>query len=161
MADKDFPHSPGGPSQRPDTSVAARRPHPASSAAAARFSPDFFTSFDLLPLTVFEEAGRFAPAISIMQDESMLVLEADLPGIRAKDLEIALSPGMLVISGSENPAPEWGCPLCGTFRRTVHLPFPIDPREVEATFVNDTLQVVVPRRRGTLTAGVRIPVQKP
>jgi HSP20 family protein len=161
MADKEFPHSPGDLSQRPTTGDTAGDPHPASPAAAARFSADFFTSFDLLPLTVFEEAGRFAPAISIMQSENVLVLEADLPGIRVKDLEIALSPGMLVISGSENPAPGWGCPLCGNFRRAVPLPFPIDPRDVEATFMNGTLQVVVPRRRGTLTAGVRIPVQEP
>ncbi|MFY9399568.1 MAG: Hsp20/alpha crystallin family protein [Desulfomonilia bacterium] len=160
MSNKELPHSPGGLSQRSDAGAAGRRPYPVPPAAATRFTPDFFTSFDLLPLTVFEEAGRFAPAISIMQSESSLVLEADLPGIRTKDLEIALSPGMLVISVKENPAPEWGCPLCGSFRRTVPLPFPADPRDVEATFINGTLQVVVSRRKGPLSAGVRIPLKK-
>ncbi len=120
---------------------------------------DFFTSFDLLPLHFFEEAGRFAPGITVINHRDAVIVTADLPGIQAGDIDIALTPDMLVISGGKNSAPVRNAPIFESFRKAVPIPFHVNPQEIKAVFQNGILQVVLPRCADHAMSRMRIPIQ--
>ncbi len=121
---------------------------------------DFFTSFDLLPFSVFEEAGRFAPGIMVLRNPNAVMVTADLPGIQADDIELALFRDKLVISGNVNVESSRNVPFSESFRKTVPIPFPVDLCEIKATFQNGILQVIIPIQKNHPGNRVRIPIKK-
>jgi HSP20 family protein len=91
--------------------------------------------------------GEF-PAINMWEDADHVFLQAELPGLDLKDLEIYVTGGnQLSIKGNRKPvAPEKGVwhrqeRAFGEFGRIVTLPFAVDPDRVEARFENGVLQV--------------------
>jgi HSP20 family protein len=93
--------------------------------------------------------GRTAfPPVNVWEDAEHAFVEAELPGLDLKDLEIYVSGGnQLTLKGERKPnVPEKGVwhrqeRGFGQFVRTVALPFPVDPEKVEARFENGVLLV--------------------
>jgi HSP20 family protein len=86
---------------------------------------------------------------SIWQDENHIYVEAELPGVSEKDLEITVHKGVLTIKG-ERSAEEGRVYLYngrsfGRFERAVTLPENVDSDQVEATLTNGVLRVVLPK----------------
>jgi len=160
MADKTFPTAlDPNPSLPDSSSLVNNSDHPFPMAMNPIY-PDFFTSFDLLPLHLFEEAGRFAPGITVVHLRDAVIVTADLPGVQVSDIDIALTADMLVISGGKNTAPVRNVPISESFRKNVSIPFQVDPQEIRAVFKNGILQVVLPRHTGRGMKRTRIPIQE-
>ena len=121
---------------------------------------DFFTCFDLLPLSVFEEAGGFAPGLRVVHSPGAIMIFADFPGMEADEIDIFLLPGQLVISIEKNTVSRRGFPLFQSFRRKVAIPFFVDHREIKATFKKGALMVFLPEKKGTAAKNMRIPIDK-
>jgi HSP20 family protein len=88
------------------------------------------------------------PALNIWENAEALHLEAELPGLDLKDLEIYVTGGnQLTIKGQRKPVvPEKGVwhrqeRGYGTFLRTVTLPFMVNSDKVEARLENGVLQI--------------------
>jgi HSP20 family protein len=88
------------------------------------------------------------PAVNIWEDRENVYVQAELPGLDLKDLEIYVTGGnQLSLKGSRKPAaPEKGVwhrqeRSFGDFERVLTLPFAVDPDKVEARFENGVLQV--------------------
>jgi len=88
------------------------------------------------------------PAVNVWEDADNVYLEAELPGVEFKDLEIYVSGGNeLTLKGERRPpVPERGVwhrqeRTFGAFSRSVALPFPVDPDKVEARLENGVLAV--------------------
>jgi HSP20 family protein len=88
------------------------------------------------------------PPVNVWEDGDQVWLEAELPGLGLKDLEIYVTGGnQLTLKGQRKPAaPEKGVlhrqeRAFGTFVRTLTLPFPVDPDKVEARLENGVLEV--------------------
>jgi len=86
----------------------------------------------LAPATAF-------PAVNVWEENDQVFLEAELPGVDFKTLEIYVTGGnQLTIKGErKKPVPEKGFwhrqeREYGAFSRTVQLPFPVDPDKVDA-----------------------------
>lgn len=165
MANKSFPV---GPDDRPAS--------PAEESEAGSFDTfrrvmssfidDFFTSFDLLPLSVFEDAGAFMPKVSITRDQHGITVIAELPGMEASDLEVTLRGETLMIQGQRKMSGEgekagftpadFPVPF---FRKMIPIPFPIDARNVKASFQDRVLRVMLPRNPGDHPGRIRIPIK--
>jgi HSP20 family protein len=101
-----------------------------------------------------EDGGRLLgltaafPPVNVWEDSDTVFVEAELPGLDLKDLEIYVTGGnQLTIKGErKQPAPDKGVwhrqeRGFGAFSRSLTLPFNVDADRVEARFENGVLQV--------------------
>lgn len=107
--------------------------------------------------------GVQGPAVDVYQREHEVVVEAELPGMDIKDVEINATEHMLTLQGSTQREQEvedesfyrterrWG-----SFFRSVELPSPIDPEQAKATFKNGVLTIRAPLAAGAKPRKVAI-----
>jgi HSP20 family protein len=88
------------------------------------------------------------PPVNVYEDGDNLYVEAELPGVNLDDLEIYVTgQDQLTLKGERKPqAPEKGVRHrqergFGTFTRTVALPFPVDPNQVDARLEHGVLTI--------------------
>jgi HSP20 family protein len=96
-------------------------------------------------------AGVF-PLINVTEDKDSYYIRAELPGIKAEDLEISVTGETFSISGERKMASEEEKVKYhrkeregGKFNRIFSLPGPIDPEKVEAKSANGILTVTLPK----------------
>jgi HSP20 family protein len=88
------------------------------------------------------------PAVNLWEEEDKVFVEAELPGLDPKDLEIHVTGGnQLTLKGERKPnVPEKGVVHrqergFGSFVRVLTLPFPVDADKVDARFENGVLLI--------------------
>ncbi len=114
---------------------------------------DLFSRF-LRPRGEAESFG-WAPAIDVVDRKNELVLQADLPGITDKDINVTVQDGILTIQGQrkeereEKEGEQYYCceRWSGSFSRSVTLPPGIDSNRVNASFKNGVLEVHLPKAK--------------
>jgi HSP20 family protein len=86
------------------------------------------------------------PALNVWEEGEDVFVEAELPGLNLKDLEIYVTGGnQLTLKGERKPnIPEKGAwhrreRTFGPFNRTLTLPFPVDADKVDARLENGVL----------------------
>jgi len=96
---------------------------------------------------LFSGAAGF-PALNVWEEGDAVHVEAELPGLDLKDVEIYVSGGnQLTIKGERKPhLPEKGVwhrqeRTFGSFHRSLTLPFPVDADKVEARLENGVLHI--------------------
>ena len=79
-------------------------------------------------------------------------MTVELPGVEADDLEITLEDGLLTIQGERHFAHDSSEQQFhrierryGAFRRSITLPAQVQAEQIEASFENGVLQIVVPK----------------
>ncbi len=113
------------------------------------------------------EKGFFDPRIDVKESDKQFLLTAELPGMMAKDVEVELDRGMLLIKGKkEEEHEEKGETFYsrerrfGSFERRVELPWELDPAvKPEALFKDGVLTVTVPRPKEAVSARKKIAVK--
>jgi HSP20 family protein len=108
------------------------------------------------------DSGRFLglgvsfPAVNVWEDQDAVQVEAELPGLDLKDLEIYVTgANQLTIKGErKRQKPEQGVwhreeRGFGAFTRTLTLPFPVNADKVEARFDNGVLRVTLPKHESS------------
>ena len=93
--------------------------------------------------------GAF-PAVNVWEEGDQVFVEAELPGLDLKDLEIFVTGGrQLTIKGERKPiVPEQGVwhrqeRSYGSFIRSLTLPMAVDAEKVDARFENGVLKVTL------------------
>jgi HSP20 family protein len=88
------------------------------------------------------------PALNVWEEGDQVCVEAELPGLDLKDLEIYVTGGnQLTVKGERKPpTPGRGVwhrqeRAFGSFSRSLTLPFPVDPDKVDARLENGVLLV--------------------
>jgi HSP20 family protein len=106
------------------------------------------------------------PPINMWEEGDHLLLEAELPGLDLKDLEIYVTGGnQLTIQGRRKPpVPEKGAwhrqeRQFGDFVRAVSLPYPVDPDKVEARLENGILAVKLAKHESAKPRKIPVKVQ--
>ena len=111
-------------------------------------------------------AGSLFPAVNVRETDDAVLVEAELPGLAAGDVEISVAGDELVLKGSRPECPtaaggratgngekkggesvtwhrrERGA---GAFERRIALPVAVDPQRVEAKLVDGVLAVTCPK----------------
>ena len=116
----------------------------------------------LAPTTIFP----FVPRLDVFEKEGMLIVKAELPGLKKEELEVELEDGDLVIKGErqsekevQNSAFYRTERIYGRFYRRVPLDFEVTPEQITATLTDGVLEVILPiPSETTHTAAHKIPV---
>jgi HSP20 family protein len=97
-------------------------------------------------------ATAWAPALDISERKDAYLVTVELPGVEADDLEITLEDGLLTIQGERHFAHDSSEQQFhrverryGAFRRSITLPAQVQAEQIEASFDNGVLQIVVPK----------------
>jgi HSP20 family protein len=92
--------------------------------------------------------GTAFPPVNVWEDADTVHVEAELPGLDLKDLEIYVTGGnQLTLKGERKQnLPEKGVwhreeRSFGSFTRVLTLPYPVNPDKVEARFENGVLLI--------------------
>ena len=96
--------------------------------------------------------------MDLLETPEHYVLTAEVPGLAREDLEIQMQDGRLTLSGSRHER-QVTCEQYhrverghGSFRRTFHLPVPVDADRIAADLRDGVLTVICPK---TAEAGAR------
>ena len=99
------------------------------------------------------EVPTFAPAVDIYEDEGMITVSAQLPGVKAGDVHIDVENNVLTLNGErklEREDKREGYHRIessyGAFTRSFVLPESADSEKVEANLSDGVLTVRIPKR---------------
>jgi HSP20 family protein len=101
------------------------------------------------------------PAVNAYANEDGIALTAELPGVRAEDLDISVFRDTLTLRGKRQ-APEEARAyhrrerLHGEFVRTIGLPFQVDPERVEANMQDGLLRLSLHRPEADKPKRIRV-----
>ncbi len=108
-------------------------------------------------------ASSWAPAVDIYEDESQLVLTAEVPGLSDKDVEIKIEDNVLSIQGERKLEKETREEnyhrierAYGAFYRSFTLPNYIDQDKIKAEHENGILKITMPKKAELKPRQVRI-----
>jgi len=122
---------------------------------------ELFGEVERRPLRSFD-AGVF-PLINLTEDRDNYYVRAEMPGVKADELDIQATVNSLSISG-ERKIPSEGENVkyhrrereAGTFSRIVSLPGEVDMDKVEASHENGILTVMTPKAEAAKPKQIRV-----
>ena len=110
--------------------------------------------------------GKWSPNVDIFENESSIVLEADLPGMKAEDFNLSIENYRLTLTGErkfekEDRGENWHRVErnYGTFTRTFSLPNTVNVEEVKAEFKDGVLKVTLPKREEVKARNINVTVK--
>jgi len=105
---------------------------------------------------------EFVPSVDISETDNEIIVQAEIPGIDPRDLDISLNGRFLTIKGEKKSEHEEKREnyhkierKYGTFSRTLELPADVDPDKVEAKYKDGVLKIVLSK----IESGKRIEVK--
>lgn len=106
-----------------------------------------------LPDTSRIATGQWAPAVDIKEEANQFVIHADLPGVKAEDIEVTMENGVLTIKGkreTESKIEEKDYTrierISGSFYRRFSLPDSADQDNVRAEVKNGVLTLIIAKK---------------
>jgi len=112
-----------------------------------------------LQVRPFRRADAPVPAVNVSESDEAVIIEAELPGLTAGDVDISVSGDELVLKGTrpsaggetsgdgERAGVTWHRHERGTgpFERRIVLPMAVDASRVEARLVDGVLTITCPK----------------
>lgn len=125
-----------------------------------RLFDDFTRGFEL---PVSGERGLGWPSIEVKEDDKRVCVEAELPGLEEKDVEVTLTDNVLAIRGEkrveqDDARQQYSERYFGTFERRIQLGTEVDPDNVKASFKNGVLKIEIPKTEKAQERAKRIPI---
>jgi len=97
--------------------------------------------------------STWMPSVDIREDKDAFIIEADIPGVDPKDIEVSMENAVLIIKGERNLEKREEDKsykrverLYGNFYRRFSLPETADPEKISASGKNGVLIVHIPKR---------------
>jgi len=118
----------------------------------------FNRAFSGTPVRRDEEMslGAWLPPVDISEEKDQIVLTAELPGFKEKEIEIQMEGGVLTLRGERKFEEEKEGKTFhrversyGQFVRSFTLPNNVDRDKIKATFQNGILEIALPKREET------------
>jgi len=108
-------------------------------------------------------ARPWSPSVDIFETENELVLKADLPEVKAEEIEVRVEDSTLTIKGErkfERDETTRGYHRIersyGAFERSFTVPTSVDPEKVAAEYKNGVLTVKLPKKEAAKPRQVKI-----
>ncbi len=110
----------------------------------------FFEEINLPKL--FSEEKEWTPSFNISETDDNIIVEAELPGLDAKDVDVTLTNDILTVKGErkeEKEEKEENYYLkeshYGSFCRSIRLPNEVKAEDIDATYKNGVLKLTLPK----------------
>lgn len=113
-----------------------------------RLFDDFWRDFDGVGTSLMPSSGF--PRVEVIETERDVTVEAELPGLEEKDIDVTLHNGVLTIrgerqSGTEDKHRRVSERYYGQFERRIALPAEVESDKVTASFQKGVLTVTLPK----------------
>jgi HSP20 family protein len=112
------------------------------------------------------EGAKWAPAVDIYETGDSLVVEAELPGVDPKDIDVTIDDRVLTVRGERTHEKEVTDEnyyrverAYGLFHRSVKLPADAAADKVKATYDAGVLRVMVPKTEPKKPKSVPVTIQ--
>jgi len=130
----------------------------------AEINRAFDAYFGVRPRTAVPERA-WAPPIDVYETRDDLVIAAELPGVREKDIHLSMTGDVLTLRGQRGIAVEareenyhrierW----YGTFERHVQLPIPVQADKIRASYKDGVLEVRLPKQEEIKPREIKIEI---
>lgn len=123
--------------------------------------------FEGLTETRERESERWVPRVETYQKNGNYVIKADLPGVEAKDIQVSVEGGCLVLRGERKVDKEIKRKdlrgreiFYGSFQRSLPIPEGLKLEKVKAKYHDGVLEITAPREKSLPAKEVKIEVQK-
>ena len=123
-----------------------------------KWSPFFVEPFEDSP-GVAQGGGGLIPMVDVYEVADAIMIEAPMPGIDPKNIELAIDQGMLSIKATNERKTEIEEKNYyrkevrhGTVYRQIALPSPVQEDAAEANYENGVLKIKLPKRSPTSRA---------
>ena len=107
-----------------------------------------FLNWDALPDVL--SRSEWMPSVDVSETDKEVIVNAELPGMDAKDIDISLSGDVLMLRGERKHEHEEKKEnyhrverRYGSFSRTLQLPAEVDRENVDATYKDGVLRVTL------------------
>jgi HSP20 family protein len=128
--------------------------------------PDLFSMMEPFfssPFPARESFGKMMPAVDVSETEQAVLVNAELPGLGAEDVELHVENNYLVLRGEKKEEREEKkknavhreCSY-GRFSRSIPLPTEVQSDKVTAKFKNGVLKVTLPKSEKARTRRISI-----
>ncbi len=117
------------------------------------FSDWVMGDFENMPVAFAPSSAVASPRLDVTQSANEVKVNAEVPGIDEKDLDVSVSETSVTIKGekkretstSDKNSPRAGERVYGMFERTFSLPCRVNSDQARATLKNGVLTIVMPK----------------
>lgn len=109
------------------------------------------------------EGRTWWPLLDIAERENELLVKAELPGMKPEDLNVSVEGNVLTIDGEKIVSEEekkenfyHNERRFGAFRRTVTLPTSVDADNIQASYDNGVLTIVIPKSEAAKPKKIKV-----
>jgi HSP20 family protein len=113
------------------------------------------------------QLANWSPTSDIVETKNEIVVKTELPGLDAKQVDVEVENGVLMIKGERKADQEYDEKgfhrverSYGTFLRTFPLPPSVEAEKIDANFTNGLLEVHLPKREGAKPRSIKVDVKK-
>lgn len=110
-------------------------------------------------------ASDWVPAVDIREEDDRYVIHADVPGVKAEDIDVQMDKGVLSIKGrreSETSEERKGYKrverVRGSFFRRFALPDTADAEAISASCKDGVLEIVIPKQAQVQPRRIKVAV---
>jgi HSP20 family protein len=124
---------------------------------------DFWNRFfgEFHPLVGTE--GEWLPSMDVSENDGEISVRAELPGLKAEDIDLDISGDILSIRGEKKGKEETKEEnyhtresYYGSFQRSIRLPAEVQGDKVDASFKNGVLDIRLPKSEKTRSKKIKI-----
>jgi HSP20 family protein len=121
---------------------------------------------DEVPLPRFR-GHEWMPSSDVSETKDAIIVNVELPGLEAEDVEVSISGDMLSIKGEKKKETEEKDEhvhrverFYGSFQRSFRLPAYIQSDKADANFANGVLKITLPKTEETRGKEIKIKVNQ-
>ena len=110
-------------------------------------------------------ARAFSPVVDIYETDNDIIVQAEIPGMDQKDLDVNLAGDVLTIKGEKRAENEERGEnfhrierSYGSFSRSITLPCEVQQERVDASYKNGVLHLTIPKTESCKKKAVKITV---
>lgn len=125
---------------------------------------DLFNELYSLPTSFLSKTGvNLSPRVDISETDTEYKIEAELPGINQKEIDVKIDNNILTIKGKKEDSKEEKDKnyhlrerYYGSFQRSISLPNNIDPDQIKASFEHGVLNITVPKNNKRIPKKIEV-----
>jgi HSP20 family protein len=110
--------------------------------------------FEDWPFGFSSARGEWMPSVEVFETAKEIVVNAELPGMDPKNIDISLHDGVLTLRGERKREEEEKDGAfhriersSGAFSRSIRLPSEVDPDKVKANYKHGILKIKLPKTK--------------
>lgn len=110
--------------------------------------------FDLWPSELGLGEGEWTPSMDVSETGKEVIVNAEVPGMGPKDIDISLSGTVLTLKGERKREEEEKGESFhrversyGSFTRAIQLPAEVDSNKIDATYKDGVLKIRMPKTK--------------